>query len=40
VVRGNSVSGLVVRRQRVPGFEGHRLSVDRKSMGNTVGEQS
>jgi hypothetical protein len=24
-VRGNSVSGRVVRRQRVPVFEGHRL---------------
>jgi hypothetical protein len=24
-VRGNSISGRVVRRQRVPVFEGHRL---------------
>jgi hypothetical protein len=24
-VRGNSISGRVVRRHRVPGFEGHRL---------------
>jgi hypothetical protein len=26
-VRGNSISGRVVRRQRVPVFEGHRLSA-------------
>jgi hypothetical protein len=24
-VRGNSISGRIVRRQRVPVFEGHRL---------------
>jgi hypothetical protein len=24
-VRGNTISGMVVRRQRVPVFEGHRL---------------
>jgi hypothetical protein len=38
-VRGNTISGRVVRRQRVPVFKEHRYAVDRKSMGHTVGER-
>jgi hypothetical protein len=39
-VRGNSISGRVVRRQRVSVFEGHRLPSTGMSMGHTVGELS
>jgi hypothetical protein len=39
-VTGNSIFGRVVRRQRVPVFEGHRLPSTGKSIGQTVGELS
>jgi hypothetical protein len=39
-VRGNSISGRVVRRQRVPVFEGHRLPSTASRLGHTIGELS
>jgi hypothetical protein len=39
-VTEKTISGRVSRRQRVSVFQKHRLSVDRKSMGHTVAEQS
>jgi hypothetical protein len=36
-VTGNTISGRVLRRQRMPMFEWHRC-VDRKSIGHTVAE--
>jgi hypothetical protein len=38
-VRGNSISGGVVRRQRVPVFSEVSIGVERKSMGHTVAER-
>jgi hypothetical protein len=38
-VRGNSISGGVVRRQRVPVFSDASIGVERKSMGHTVAER-
>jgi hypothetical protein len=39
-VRGNSISGRVVRRQRVPVFEGHRLPSTASRWDDTMGELS
>jgi hypothetical protein len=39
-VTRNTTSGQVFRRHWVPEFEGHRLTVDRKSMGHKMADRS
>jgi hypothetical protein len=39
-VTGNTISGQVSLFQRVPEFERHRSTVDRKSMGHTMVDRS
>jgi hypothetical protein len=38
-VTGNTISGSVVQRQRVPVYAVASTAVERKSMGHTVGER-
>jgi hypothetical protein len=39
-VTGNTISGRIFRRQRVPVFQRHRSAVDQKSMGHMVADRS